>query len=754
MRNVLRSIATVSRKLLGVALAIQMVSTHAWAQGASVSSLKPLPGSSGKPSDAGSADGVSVEEAVTFNKKDKNRGGGRGDHREGGRGEYQRDNGLGGPEEWNSETVRGTEVQRVADRAAGKMGFAQVPANFECPLFSNSPYQDILGALDNLQSAIQLYPDCNSDQRVKAVKEDGAEIQKQLQMAQKAQETVGGAAVDPKSIETLIDKAVAFQNRLSDLSANPGTCYQSRDPMKVMFSINDTFQSIAPLALDFATKNPGISSRLLPVLTGAQAISSGIATLQKVLQNTITLDMKDPNNRRATIKNTCQFMKIYNRIEYLQLAEAGDLLAKINKDFEAQIKPQVAKTGFLSKAIAQNKVNMTDEEKSLLTIEDSVKKNMGMVQEAIREIEADDSLPSVCRVMQTLIRKGIVKSINVDMMKTGGIVSQQEMLKNVEAELVFKRDKLTGLETQAQIACARFNKADLKDIRKTVESALQRTLELIARYRDLQKQSVEAVRVSRDRKEMEKTETKVRNLVENKQKLSKFTELAGSDFEPSETFKTINELPKILFNGPSKFTFYGSDHTFALDSDFWSAQVGQAKIGKLKKNGPVYDLLMDDKLWFENALKDYRANLKIIQKFEQTFFEAEHRLAVFSYQHNNQKQVIQYYAQLAEAKKTLPHIDLRLLPKGSLERKEVCDGATQAIKKYFEATKHIGASQYLCKMIDPALKDQTVSATLKDYCQNPNGGYREEIRKLLTNKNEVEVVMDRFVELQCGEETL
>jgi hypothetical protein len=748
----LASIQNLKKRLLLFGLAISLCTPVSYADGPATrpknveasqgrqdskaqGSQKPQKEKTGDSGQQSGGDQVSVDDAVVFNKR-------RG---QGGRGEYSREM---EPEIWTSETEKGTEIQRVADKAAGKMGFAQVPANYDCPLFSNSPYQDILTALDSLQTAAQMFDDCKSDQRIKAIKDSSGEIQKELLGAQRAQEASGTA--DPKSVEAMIERASAFQKQLADLTASPSACYQSRDPMKVIFSINDTFQSIAPLALDFATKIPGINPQLLKAVTGAQAISTGISALQKAIQNTVTLDMEDPNlgpnNRRATIKNTCQFMKVYNRLEFLQLSEAGQL-ARITNEFQAGVRPVQVKNSFLSKAVAENRLTMTDEERALLVIEESVKSNTGMVQAAIREIQLDDSLPGTCRVMQTLIRKGIVQSINVDMMKAGAIASQNEALKNVENELLFKRDKLKDLEKQAQIACNRFNKNDLQDIKKTVESALQRTLELIARHRELQKQSVAAVRVNRDKKEIEKSDLKIRNLTENKNKLSKFTELAGSDFEPSETFKTMNEMPKLLFNGPSQYGIYGTKLSYVLEENFWQSQV--TNVGKLKKNGPVYDLLMNDKFHFNTALKDYLTGVKALKRLQRLQYEARTPKNFHS-----QQAVMKYYAPLDELYRNLPDLNLEHMEKGSQDRKEACESATLAILKYFEATKHIGASQFLCKMINPVLKQQTVSPVLKDYCQNPSGGYRNEIRKLLKYKDEIEVVMDRFTELQCGEEAL
>ena len=40
------------------------------------------------------------------------------------------------------------------------MKTAEVPEEFQCPLFSNSPYTDILTALDGLQNSINVFPKC------------------------------------------------------------------------------------------------------------------------------------------------------------------------------------------------------------------------------------------------------------------------------------------------------------------------------------------------------------------------------------------------------------------------------------------------------------------------------------------------------------------------------------------------------------------------------------------------------------------
>ena len=49
-----------------------------------------------------------------------------------------------------------------------------------------------------------------------------------------------------------------------------------------------------------------------------------------------TLDMSVQENRIAVIKNACSFMKLYNRIEYLNLDRASRL-TRINQDFDRKI---------------------------------------------------------------------------------------------------------------------------------------------------------------------------------------------------------------------------------------------------------------------------------------------------------------------------------------------------------------------------------------------------------------------------------
>ena len=109
----------------------------------------------------------------------------------------------------------------------------------------------------------------------------------------------------------------------------------------------------------------------------------------------------------------------------------------------------------------------------------------------------------------------------------------------------------------------------------------------------------------------------------------------------------------------------------------------------------------------------------------------------------------------------LPHLSTKYAPVGSYEHRKLCDSSKLAIKAYVEATDQLISSEYLCKMIDPVLKEVDVSMWLKRYCQNSKGlvtntdvkaGYKQLARPLFVKngpKDQIELVMKKYDQLNC-----
>lgn len=611
-----------------------------------------------------------------------------------------------------------------------KMSVAQVPDEFECPLFSNSPYQDILSALDGLQTSINVFPKCGtSDKANELMSTSSVDLRRKILEAQELQEKG-----ETKKLGFSADQILSGANRLQDLISRvstEGDCYKSQESKNLIFSINDAFQSIAPLALDFAAQNPTLSpilAKSLPLVAGAKAVSKGISVLESALKYVPTLDMSVSENRMAVIKNTCSFMKLYNKIEYLTLDRASRL-EKINRDFDSKINASrmIKKSVLESLGVMTLASNPTDAE--IIQIKDRSEKYQNLLVRATDELgtQAKSSAIGSCSVIKTIFGLKTAAGVLNDMSRLAQILQKED-------QIAFKKTKLEEYE-------AVMNQPDsLKDVSNCAElgqewlmaqkEALSELKAILVEY-DSQnqgtvQQSVAKIKINREEK-------KTADLQANKAKLNIFADL--SVFEPGELEKRMRGMPRYLFNGP--------------DGNWFS---------KLRKNGPVYDLLHDNEVSFEGAMERYGKSVLALHNFEYMRILDETLKAKPQQGVARGNLALQRYQLEANSFK---HLSTQFAKPGTYEHRELCNKSKLAIKAYVEATDHLLSSEYLCKMIDPVLKEQEVSMWLRRYCQDSKGlissgdvkaGYKELARPLFYKggpKQQIEVIMQRFDKLEC-----
>ncbi len=611
-----------------------------------------------------------------------------------------------------------------------KMSVAQIPDEFECPLFSNSPYQDILTALDGLQTSINVFPKCGaSDKANELMSASSVDLRNKILAAQELQ-----AKGETKKLGLSAEQILSGANRLQDLISKvstEGDCYKSQESKNLIFSINDAFQSIAPLALDFAAQNPTLApilSKSLPIVAGAKAVSKGLSVLESALKYVPTLDMSVSENRMAVIKNTCSFMKLYNKIEYLTLDRASRL-EKINRDFDSKINASriIKKNVIETLGMMTLASNPTDAE--IIQIKDRSDKYQNLLVRATDELGAQSKNSAIgsCSVIKTVHSLKTAAGVLKDISRLAQILQKED-------QIAFKKTKLEEYE-------AVMSKAEsLKDISTCAElgqewllaqkEALAELKAILSEYDNQNQgsvqQSVAKIKISREEK-------KTADLQANKAKLNIFADL--SVFEPGELEKRMRGMPKYLFNGP--------------DGNWFS---------KLRKNGPVYDLLHDNEVSFEGAMDRYRKSVMTLLSFEYNKIL-------------NEMVAVKPHAGMARGDLALrkynlegnsfKHLSTQFAKPGSYEHRELCNKSKLAIKAYVEATDHLLSSEYLCKMIEPVLKEQEVSMWLRRYCQDSRGlvtssdvkaGYKELARPLFLKggpKQQIEVIMQKYDKLEC-----
>ncbi len=571
------------------------------------------------------------------------------------------------------------------------MKTADVPEEFQCPIFSNSPYSDILTAIDSLQNSINVFPKCGeADKSNDLMSASSEDLRKQILTAQSMQNS-GDTKKLGISAQGILSSVTKLQDLIGKVSTSSETdCYKSEKSKSLIFSINDTFQSIAPLAIDFATKNPTLAPMLapyLPAVAGAKAISKGISILESALAYAATLDMSIAENRMSVIKNTCAYVKLYRKIEYLNMGRALGL-KKINEDFQSKINKSIE----IQKAVANsdNRFNSTSPKDIKIaeiqkrSIDFEIKLDRANAELANKKMSDTDL--STCSVVRTVYAMKISGKILADLSELGQIMTKEDQVSFKKTNLEsFEAEMNEGQTLKDKSACAKVG----QDWLQAQTEALAETKSLLVDYNEqLQMSSTQfqnKMIQSREKK-------KEADYNAEKNKLKLFYDL--SVFEPGEVEKRMRGMPKYLFNGTE-----GNWYT------------------KLKKNGPIYDLLQNNEDSFQAAMNRFKTNIGKLLNFEYQMFRRDAKGAVpspaslkaFAFEKNN-----------------FAHLTTSYIKKGSDDFRDLCAISSLAITDYVAATDHLVSSEAMCEMIRPVLKEAEVSDTLRKYCQSS--------RSALTNK--------------------
>ncbi|MFZ3230606.1 MAG: hypothetical protein WA160_10415 [Pseudobdellovibrio sp.] len=621
--------------------------------------------------------------------------------------------------------------------SAARMTVAVVPEDFDCPLFSNSPYKDVLNAIDGLQSAINIFPKCDSQGATStdAMTSVSSKLRQSIVEAKESQDS-GETKKLGLSAEKILTMSAQLQDVLIRASAKSkanSKCYESEESRNLIFSMNTAFQSIAPVALDMIAKNPALTTSLapyLPAVAGAQAVSKGISVLEMAMKQSVTLDMGIQDNREAVIRNTCSFMKVYNKMEYLTLDRALKM-TKMNIEFDEKIKiSQKNKTVLLnSLSLDVLQLNSDPDSAKVLKIKDHFEEYQKLFGRASDELVLQSgknaSAIGICSVIKTVKNTNLSGKIHADLIGLADLLNKADQIafkitkfEDFDKELN-KSDTMKDVEVCASVGVLWIDAqkealVELKSLIEAFDSNSQKTSSSLS----------SEVKIAREDK-------KTMDLQSNKKKLNLFTDL--SVFEPGEVAKRMRGMPKYLFNGPE------GGSTFD-------------KIFKKHAAGPVYDLIQDNEKSFKAAFKKFTEQVFYIKAYERVQFSKE-PFGKFPFQIEKQ---VSFYKEREKYASSLKHMSTKYYEIGSYEQKDLCAKSKLAIKAYVDLTDYLISNEYLCKMIGPVLKEPEVSVELRQYCQNSKGdvlaGYKELARPLFVEmgpKTQIELIMQKYDTLSC-----
>ena len=656
----------------------------------------------------------------------------------------------GGPQA--QDAVNFDNAKDAKTSISQQMVLFEMPPEYECPLFSNSPYTEILSSLDRMQENLNsTFPQCDMKAQNEKVAQKAVVLRNSVFEAKKLQDS-GQTFKLEMTAQTMVDAAQKIQETLA-LAAQSQTkvCYRSNQQFRnVVFSINETFQGIAPVVLDMISKNPVLAAKLGPavkVLAGADALSKGLGFVEQIAQDSIMFDMTDQNNRVNTLKNVCQYMKLYRRLDYMRSLKLGQIqsvyagyqtrIRDLNQnitDYRRKNMMSVAPTNALTvvkpQAVLLN-IDDSDPNYQLFTsLKTLLPDELNKLQKAQYDLELagkDLQRPEVaqCQTIQSTktsvtYKKTIEKLIEfgsswADQM--GGSPDSYAAIEVLRQQLEAYDEYFTEAKQQKNLAeCVKLGQDWIK-LSLELLSTGQKMVHMFAQ----EQAELQTEKDSIKEKSLSKKEREKQNVQTNLASLKSMMQYAA--FESSEIEKRAKDMHRYFFRGP----FYNEVKSACSDDPncgWWQKTVGGVKAAYQwqRNNGPIHELLRNNDQHFNNAYNQMNQARAKLNMFEYEFAKADFK---------GQTSMGTMDAILARGKKygqNLTHLSLKYIKKGSPTHQNLCMNARQVLDKYLIASTHMMSSQALCNMVYPALKENNVAPVLRDYCI-PRAGRTERTDK-------------------------
>tara|TARA_B110001454_G_scaffold219179_1_gene250730 strand:- start:11319 stop:13619 length:2301 start_codon:yes stop_codon:yes gene_type:complete len=591
---------------------------------------------------------------------------------------------------------------------------AQVPNEFYCPLFESNPYDSIFRALDSLTSSMRVNPECQQQQQSQYTDfySDSEKIRNLVTQLQQIQADPNLAATaSTRDVERVITDAVSgvtnIANNLSNNKLLNKNCGPSKSSLgRALLAVNDIFNNLAPIGLVLAAANPAIGIATKVALMGGVYATTAIKGFDQYARAN-SLDLNNPEVRKAILQNTCQFVKVRQKIDFLQLGEEGrlndikDTLFKNIESFRArynnssstltsimQYKYQTEKyVAEVESKIADDKYNMNlynakikgageDKERICLVGSSLVKKSK----------DAETFPASVLRILETAIEASKLNTTSDSSISGTGTVDPQIQTESDELYLAFTKSR-----NRLGILVGKVLGDDIVEAAKATPLCAEETKTWMKRMYEIIVYSDNIV--NKEVKEIETTlsqsdEYKVWNAQYNKLKSEKgsmdrvikvLREMARPDavYIRSELDQRSQELKASLFRSNTIF-------------------------GVQTSKSPVYAWLDNNMEMHRTSLSRFTDFVKLLQKGSfQITKTAQGKIDTKKSWADQDKAMMQDLNTMSR----LENINIKTLPKGSRQYEIACQQLQEAYLKYKASRDYLGSAQFMCDMIDPYVND-------------------------------------------------
>jgi hypothetical protein len=630
-----------------------------------------------------------------------------------------------------------TESAGSNSSIARKMTLFEMPEEYQCPLFSDSPYSDVLGAIDQMQSQLNtVFPNCENKANNDQISAKASDLRNKIFEAQKLQET-GQSYKLNLTTNSIIQLTQQLQQSLSTIAqSQTKVCYRSNQQFRsVIFSMNETFQTLAPVVLDFVKNNPALAQTMGPtlkILAGADNISKGISMIEQIAKDSVMFDMSDKDNRMNTIKNVCQFMKLYRRVQYLRLSKIGQVqtvhndfqkkLTLMNQNLE-KIKSQsavaVQDTSFKGAAAMHFSVSTDPTFDLYESLSKSLPSEIIKVQKALSDIESAKEQYNLPLISQCQTIVSIRK--NQDLQNTLSNISEfslsygdsLDIERLTDSMKVYDQEFIQIQKNNDKKSCVELGQDWLRMANQIIFEARK----LVSKY-EISMSEINGEKFITEQKRISQKEKEIKNEKANYESLKTLINIAA--FESAELEKRFKDMHRYLFKGPDF-----NEVKASCDPNDKNANCSMGTIKAAyqwyRNEGPIFELLKNDEQFFDLEYNKVNAALRDIMNFEYLMTQKEFAGKIPS----GEKGFVQFMTQAS----TLSHLQTKFLAKNSPTYVQMCRQSNIAINSYMKATGYLASSESLCNMVYPALDAETnISNALLSYCQ-PTGGSPSKIQR-------------------------
>lgn len=580
------------------------------------------------------------------------------------------------------------------------MAIAKVSAEYACPLFDNRPHAELISSIDALSREVKASPECTGQPSVKALEENGKAIKDNVAILQGMMALQDPNAVNIAQVDQSMTAAITAVSNIGDILNNNAFTNSKcgREAMsvgKTLLALNDVIGGLAPYALFAVSLNAALAPALPYVIGGAVA-TSGISAFTKYIDSN-TLDMSNPEFRKALLTNTCQFTNVAKKVRFMQLAQSGRI-DKITKELEKSV--QFYNTSFKnpSKELTSLLSYRSASLKAAQTVETQLAKDradMATIQKQLA-LNSDDLM--VCTLASELTQwakdgKTFPSSIinNLELATSQGSRSEKLQaitMKSMHANSVKKVEEaaqLANVTEEALKSCAQSGRSWFLGLQQSltltnsIVSAgkidLERELSRSAEYNQWKAQYT---RIEAERTTIKRVEKAMQELAKD-----------NSIIDRSELAQRMVILKAGLFG--SRTTWFGFIPP------------------------PVLAWINHTKKMHEQAISAFVIGMKAVREDSYSLTEVGRGMHMI-YTREGSVPKIKEERKARAISKALSNFNLREVQMGTREHELACQRMESTWLDWSAAIDHLGAVKLFCEMIDPVL-DVKIDTSIVTACR-------------------------------------